>query len=169
MGKFRKRQPARSHIGGDPEIDQLDVVLRVHHDVFRLQIAMHHAVPVNVFERRGNLHCDLHRAPGGKLALLVHDLAKQPPFHPFHRHVNLGVVGGGINLHHSRMIKLFANLLLAVKAFKEDRVSFHFRMRNFNGHGFAGILVGGAKNRRHAAVSHQVFNQVLIEFVASMK
>ena len=37
---------------GDAEIDELHVVLRIDHDVFRLQIAVHHALAVDVLRAR---------------------------------------------------------------------------------------------------------------------
>ena len=45
------RTSAAAPLGaGDAEIDQLDVVFGVHHDVFRLQIAVHDAMSVDVIE-----------------------------------------------------------------------------------------------------------------------
>ena len=51
LRQLGERQAARARIAGDAEVDQLDVVVLIHHDVFRLQVAVHHAVVVNVFER----------------------------------------------------------------------------------------------------------------------
>ena len=46
--KLAKCQSAPVRCTGDAEIDQLDVVLGVDHNVFRFQIAMHDVAAVNV-------------------------------------------------------------------------------------------------------------------------
>ena len=70
LGKLGERQPARAFLAGDAEVDQLDAVFGIDHDVFGLQVAMHDAVVVDVGERVGNAQSDLDGAFGRKLLLL---------------------------------------------------------------------------------------------------
>src|SRR5262249_22329891 len=92
LGELREGQPFRTHIGGNAEVDQLDAILRVHHDVFRLQFAMDYAVGMDIFERRGDLQGDPESAFARELALLVQNLAQQPAVNPLHRHIDLTVI-----------------------------------------------------------------------------
>ena len=52
-------EAAGASIAGDAEVDELDVVVLVDHYVFRLQVAMHDAVRVNVVERIENAQGDV--------------------------------------------------------------------------------------------------------------
>ncbi len=104
LPKVRRRAPTLS---GNPKIDQFDVIIGGHHDVFRLQIAVDDAVTMNVVERGRNVEGDFDGALGRKFLLFVDELAKRLPFHPFHRHVHLTVVGVVEDFHHAGMIELF--------------------------------------------------------------
>ena len=93
LGELAERQPPRAGVGSDTEIDQLDAVVGVDHDVFRLQIAVHDPVPVDVVERVADLlAAHAHRPLRGKLSVLVNDLAQQSSFHPFQHHVKVDAV-----------------------------------------------------------------------------
>ena len=62
LRKLRKCQPPRSGLAGNAEINQFDVILGIHHDVFRLQVAVHDPVSVNVVEGVEDAEGDLYGA-----------------------------------------------------------------------------------------------------------
>ena len=166
LAKVSRRAPV---LGGDAEVDEFDVVFRVDHDVFRLQIAVHDPLAVNVIQRLANLECDPHRALGGKLSLLVEDLTQQPPLHPLHDHVDPAAAILTYHLHYAGVIQLLANFLLAIKAVEENRVALHLGMRNLDGDRATGAQIRAAKDRGHAAACSDAFNLVVIELIARME
>jgi hypothetical protein len=42
-------------------------------------------------------------------------------------------------------------------------------MWDFYRHSLTGVLVSGAKNGRHAAAGNQLFNHIMVEFVAGVE
>src|SRR5579884_423675 len=74
-----------------------------------------------------------------------------------------------IYLHHAGMIQLFANFRLALKAFIENRIALHFRVRNLDGNQAARAQVGSAKDGGHAAAGCNAFNAVMVKLVAWME
>ena len=74
----RRREPhlrdaPRILLQCDAEVDDLDAVAVAHHDVLRLQVAVHHAVLVQIVEGVANGQRERDRALDGQLALLVED------------------------------------------------------------------------------------------------
>ena len=55
FAKVRRRDPT---LAAMPKSISLMWSLAVDHDIFRLQVAMHHAVAVNVVQRRGDLESE---------------------------------------------------------------------------------------------------------------
>ena len=153
---MRERQPPRAFLARDAEVDQLDAILAVDHDVFGLQIAMHHAVAVDVIQRVADRDGDLDGALGRQHScLLMQNLAQQAALHPLHHHVDPAAVAVRQHFHDAGMIQLFADLGLALEAVEEHRVGFHLRMRDLDGDLAAVAHIGGAKNRGHAAAGDQ--------------
>jgi hypothetical protein len=67
------------------------------------------------------------------------------------------------------MIELFADVLFAVEAIEQNRVGFHFRVREFDCNRAAVTFVGAAVNRGHAAAGDQALDAVMIEKIAGME
>ena len=84
---------------------------------------MHDTVRVNVFQRLRNLQHDAEGAFRRELSLLIQNLPEEPAIDPLHCQVELTVVSIRKDLHHARVIQLFADLLLALEAVVEDRMA----------------------------------------------
>ena len=106
---------------------------------------------------------------GGNLLLLVEDLAQQASVHPLHDHVDLAAIVIGEDLHHAGMIQGLADLFLALKAIKQDRIALHLGMRNLDGDLPAVAQIGAAKDGGHAAAGDKALNAVVIELIAGME
>ena len=139
------------------------MIIGIDHDVFRLQVPVHDAFAMDIFEGIADSQRDTNGAVNGQLFLFDQDLPQQPPIHPFHDHVHAAAIIVGVYLHHARMIELLANLFFALEAIVEKRIGFHFRMGNFDGYGTPALQVGGAINRGHTAPGDEVFQAVMIE------
>ena len=155
--------------GGNAEVDELDAIFCVDHDVFRLQIAVHYPVAVNVLQRIADPERDPQRAFGGEFSLLVEDLTQQPAVNPLHDHVDPAAAILGHHLHNAGVIQLRADLLLPMEAVEENRVALHLRMRNLDGNRATGAQICTAKDRGHAAAGGDAFNAVVIELIARME
>ena len=105
----------------------------------------------------------------GNFFSAAHLVAQQVAGHPFHHHVDAAVVIVFENLHHARMVELLADLLLALEAIEENRIAFHFRMRDLDGDGAAVARIGRLIDGGHAAAGDQAFNFVVIEGIAGME
>ncbi len=152
-----------------PKSMSLMLSSRVDHDVFRLQVAVDNAVGVKVVERFQNAQRMRMARSRRQLALLVEDLAQQAAFDPLHDHVDLAAVVVGEDLHHAGMVHHLADFFFAAKAVEESGIAFNFGMRNLDGDGAAGIEIGGAEDRRHAAAGSQSFDAVVIELIAGVE
>jgi hypothetical protein len=167
--EFAERQAPRAALPGDAEVHQLDLIFLVDHDILRLQITMHYAVRVNVIEdiadRDRQPHCAIRRDRS-----IVENLAQQPAFRPLHHHVN-PALAALLRQHtdHTGMIQFPPDLSLALKAIEERNVRLGFRMRYFNSHVGASAQIGSAVNRRHASLSRQFTNAVIIQYVTNLK
>src|ERR1700723_141167 len=75
LREFGKCESSCSGLSGDTEVDELDAIFRVHHDVFRLQVPVHDAVRVDVLKCIADAQGDLDGAFRGELFLLIEDLA----------------------------------------------------------------------------------------------
>ena len=104
-----------------------------------------------------------------KFLLFVQDLAQQAAVHPFQNHVAPAAILVTEDLHDAGVIEFLADFFFPVKAVEENRVSFHFRMRNFDRNGPAVAQVRTAKNGGHAASGGQAIDAVVIECVAGME
>src|SRR5207247_8172921 len=62
LREFREGNATRTQVGGNAKVNQLDVIIRVHHDVFRFQITMNHSVSMYVFDCGRDLQGDFDRA-----------------------------------------------------------------------------------------------------------
>ena len=160
---------AGAGVGGDAEIDELDVVVGVDHDVFGLQVAMHHAVRVNVVEGIEDAQRDADGALRRQLPLFAEDLPKQPALDPLHDHVNLAAVVVGEDLHHPGMVHQLADFFLAAETIEESRVALHFGMGDLDGNRPAVVEIGGAEDGGHAAAGSEAIDAVVIELVAGVK
>ena len=113
-------EAARRGVAGDAEVDQLDVVVVVDHDVFRLQVAVDDAVGVDVVERLKNAEGDVDGAVMGNAAL-VENLAQKAALAPLHDHVDTRTLFAAIDAHYVWVVKLFADAGLALEAVGENR------------------------------------------------
>ena len=73
------------------------------------------------------------------------------------------------HLRDARVIELHADFFFAFKPVEEDRVAFHFRMRNFNSDGKSGAQIGGAEDRSHTAACGYSVYPIFVELVAGVK
>ena len=112
---------------------------------------------------------DAHRALDGHLLLLDQDLAQQPAVDPLHDHVDPVAIFVVIDLHHRRVIELFADGFFALEAVEKQRIGFDFGMRNFEGYHAARIHVRGAINGGHSAAGDKIFDAVMVELIAGME
>jgi hypothetical protein len=55
-----------------------------------------------------------------------------------------------------------------MEAIEEDRIAFHFGVRNLNGDQASGTQVSALENRGHAAACRNAFNLVVIELFAGV-
>ena len=163
---MREGEAAARDFSSQAEVDQLDAVFAIDHDVFRLQVAVNHSSLVDVFERFADADGDAFRALGRELLFFVENLAQQPPFHPFHRHVHPAGVKLRQHLHHAGMIEFAADFGLAMEAIEEKRIALQFGMGNLEGHHASVAQVGGAEDGGHAAARDQAVDAVMIELVA---
>ena len=69
-GEVGVGETAGGGVAGDAEVDQLDVVVVVDHDVFRFEVAVHDAVGVDVIEGVENADGDADGAVMGDVCLL---------------------------------------------------------------------------------------------------
>ena len=90
-GEVGVSEAPRGRVTGNAEIDELDVVVFVDHDVFRLEVAVDDAIGMDVVERLEHFDGD---ADGAVLrhTAFVEDLAQQPALAPLHDHVNAGAL-----------------------------------------------------------------------------
>ncbi len=146
------------------------MILVVDHDVLGFQIAVYHAVAMDVVECIGDMDRDFHRALDRKFfPLLVQNLPEEAALHPLHHHVKRAAIAVGKHLHDTRVIELLADFALAMKTVEKHRVGFHLRMRDLDGDLASVAQIGGSKDGGHAAAGDQAFNAVMIELVAGME
>src|SRR5208283_4616631 len=98
---------------------------------FRLEVTVHHSLPVNVSKRIANLERHAYGPLWRKLPLIVEHLTHQSPFNPFQNHVKAAAILLGKNPNDAGMIQSGANRLLTLKAVVKDRVTFHLEVREF--------------------------------------
>jgi hypothetical protein len=67
------------------------------------------------------------------------------------------------------MVQLFADLLFALEAVVKERIGFDFRMGNFDGYSTLVFEVGGLVDGGHSAPGDEIFQAVMVEFVAGME
>ena len=124
-------------------------------------------MPVDVIERVAQVPRNSNGALRRKLFLLIEHLAEQPALHPIQDHIPPAAVLIAENSYNPRMIELLADIFLTLKPVKEDRIGFHFRVRDFYGDGAAVPDVGAAKNRGHSTSGCQTVQAVMIELVSN--
>src|ERR1700722_6200920 len=148
---------ARRSVAGNAEIDELDVVIFIDHDVLGLQVAMNNALRVDVIESLENLNSDSNGAVLWKAAF-VENLAQQAARAPLHNHVNAGVFLSAEDAHDVGMIEAFADVRFALEAVGENGIGFHVGVGDLQG-GYAAVSrIGGAEDRSHAAFRDGRFN-----------
>src|SRR5260370_26530922 len=96
-------------------------------------------------------------------------MTQRATVHPFHDHIDAAAFFVIEYPHHTRMIELFANLLLPLEAIEEERITFHLGMWHFDHYIPAALQVSGAIDRRHAALRDEDLNAVMVELVARLK
>ena len=67
------------------------------------------------------------------------------------------------------MVEFLADFLFALEAVEENRVGFHFRVRDFDGDGLPVAHVGGRENGGHAAAGDKAVDAVVIELIAGVE
>ena len=140
------------------------------HDVFRLQVAVHHAVLVHVVEGVADAQRNAGpRARWAACAALVQNRPQQPPLDPLDDHVEAAALFAVVGLHHAGVVQFLADLLLALEALDQDRVGLHLRQRNLDGHLPAVVQVGGPVEHRHAAVGNGGLDAVVVERFSGFK
>ena len=142
--------PPRGGIAGDAKVNQLDVVIIVDHDVFRLEVAVHHAIRVNVVEGFKSLDGDADSAVLGNSAQ-VEDAAQETALAPLHDHVNTRALVAAKDVHDIGMVQPFANGRLALEAVEEDGIGFHVGVGNLERNRASIARVAGAVDRGHPA------------------
>ncbi len=145
------------------------MIVRADHDVFRLQVAVDNALAVNVVEGIAQGESNADGALGRKFLLFVQDLAQQAAVHPFQNHVAPAAIFVVEYPNDAGMIELFADIFFPFEPVEEDRVGFHFRMRNLDRDRPAVAHVRAAENRCHAASGDQAIDAVMIELIAGME
>jgi len=157
----------RRGAAGNAEVDQLDAILRVDHDVLGLQIAVHYASAVDVVECLADTAGDAQGPIGGNALGPAQNIAQEPPFHPLHHHVRAAAPLVGKDLHHRGVIQIAPDFLLLAEAVDQQRVVFHVGMGHFDGYHRAGAQIGSAKDRGHAAACGHAFETIMIELCAA--
>ena len=162
-------EPAEARLDGNSKVDDRDPILGIHHDIFRLEIAMHNSPAVDVFQAVADLQRDPNGAIRWKLSLPREDLTQQMPLDPFHGHIGLAVIARVEDLDDSRMIQLPADFQFALKTLQKHGVGLNFRKGYFDRDTPARSQFLSSKDYRHAARSHYVLQLVLVELVAGME
>src|SRR5260370_16603244 len=81
-------QAPRPGRAGNAEINELDIVFGIYHDVFRLQVTEYDLVLMDVLQRMADAKRNLYRALGGKLLPHVRTFAHQLSLSHSHYLVN---------------------------------------------------------------------------------
>src|SRR5208337_1684513 len=155
-------------IAGDAEVDELDVVVLVDQDVFRFQVAMHHAVSVDVGQSLehalGNVDGAVLREPA-----LVENAAQQTALAPLHDHVYAGAFFAAKHTHDIGVVEARTDGGLALEAIGKKRIGFHVGMGNLQGNGAIVAQVGGAVDGSHAAARNHGIDAVGINVGAGLQ
>src|SRR5476649_202239 len=168
LRQLGERETPASGLGGDAEVDELDLVVLVDHDILGFQIAVDHAVGVNVVQGVADPGGDSNRPAGWKFALLAEDLAEQAALDPLHDHVHLAAVLIREHLHDAGVIEVLADGFLAPEPVEENRIGLHLRVGYFD-RDFAPVAqIHAAEDGGHAATRHHTVNAVVIELVSGM-
>ncbi len=130
---------------------------------------MHDALAVNVFQRFANSLSNADCAFDRHLFLLDQNLPQQLPFHPLHDHVNAAAVVIRVHSHDAGMVELLPDFFFTLEAVVKKRIGFDFRMGNFDGYGTLVLEVGGLVDGGHSAPGDEIFQAVMVEFVAGME
>jgi hypothetical protein len=157
------RDAPRVLFQGDAEVDDLDAIVIQDHDVLGLQVAVHHAVLVQVVERFADGHGEGHGAAHGQFSLFVEDGTQQPSVDPLDHHVEAAALFAVVGLHHAGVVDLLADLLLAPEALEQNRIFFHLRVRRLERHRPAGAQVRGAEERGHAGARDLRVQAVVVQ------
>ena len=152
-----------------PKSISLILSVGVQHDVLGLQVAVHHAILVDIVQRVQNPQRDVDRPRGRHLALLEHHLTQQAPVHPLHRHVHPGPVLVGEDAHHVGVVQRQSDRLLALEAVEQGRIGFHGEVRDFQRYLTVVPQVRRPVDGRHAALGNRRINAVMVKDLACFK
>ena len=130
---------------------------------------MDDALAMDVVEGVAQGESDPNGALGRKVLLFVQDLPQQAAIDPLQNHVAPAAVLVVEYAHDAGMIEFFADFFFALEPVEEDRVGFHFLVRNLDGDGPFVAQIGAAENGCHAASGDQAVDAVVIELVAGME
>ena len=141
---------------GQAEIRDLHTPPVVEHDVFGLDVTMHHVRAVRRSEPVEGFADDAQRLAHAESALAVHLMAQVHPVHVFHHQIGQAIgLSGIIHLHDVRVGDLRRGLRLTAEAFDElfaVRAVRQLGMHHLQRHGAVQSLVRGLINRRHTAL-----------------
>ena len=169
LGEARVGQPLCAGLRRNAKVNQLEVVVRVKHDVLGLQIAVHHAILVDIVQRTQYPQRDFERPRSRHLALLEHHLAQQAAIHPLHHHIHPRPLVVGVDAHYIGVVEREADCLLALEAVEEGRVGLHGKVRDLQRYLAAVPQVGCPVDGCHPTLGYGFVNAVVVKFLAGCK
>jgi len=167
-GEVGVSEAAGGCVAGYAEVDELDVVVVVDHDVFRLEVAVNDAIGMDVLERIENADGDV---DGALLrdAAFSEDVAEEAAGDPLHDHVHAGAFLSAEDAHDLGVVKFFADAAFALEPVEEDGIGFEIGVGDFEGDDAVVTGVDGAIDGGHAAAGDRGFNDVRVELRAGLQ